>query len=124
MMSGNQKNGDVMSELLGERIHRLRLKADQSLQDVAAATVTTKAHIWQIEKGRAKNPSMALVRRLADHFKVSLSYLVDEDAHAPDGDDDLKRMFRQAQDLEAQDRAALDAMLQHFLAQKKARGQS
>lgn len=113
-----------MSEHLGERIHRLRLQADQSLQDVAAATETTKAHIWQIEKGRAKNPSMALVRRLADHFKVSLSYLVDEDADAPDGDDDLKRMFRQAQDLEAQDRDALDAMLQHFLAQKKAREQS
>ena len=110
-----------MSERLGERVHRLRIKAGQSLQDVAAATETTKAHIWQIEKGRAKNPSMALVRRVADHFKVSLSYLVDEDAEAPDIDDDLKRMFRQAHDLEDQDRAALDAMLQHFLTQKKAR---
>ena len=43
-----------MAERLGERIHRLRIERDQSLQDVAAATDTTKAHIWQIEKGRAK----------------------------------------------------------------------
>ena len=68
-----------MSERLGERVHRLRTEAGQSLQDVAAATDTTKAHIWQIEKGKALNPSMALVRRIADHFKVSLSYLVDEE---------------------------------------------
>lgn len=109
-----------MSERLGERVHRLRTDAGQSLQDVAAATETTKAHIWQIEKGRAQNPSMALVRRIADHFRVSLSYLVDEDANAPGEDDDLKRMFRQAKDLEPKDREALDAMLQHFLAQRKA----
>lgn len=113
-----------MAERLGERIHRLRIERDQSLQDVATATDTTKAHVWQIEKGRAKNPSMALVRRIADHFGVSLGYLVDEDANAPGADDDLKRMFRQAHDLEPGDRAALDAMLQHFLAQKKARDAS
>ena len=113
-----------MSERLGERVHRLRTEAGQSLQDVAAATYTTKAHIWQIEKGKAQNPSMALVRRIADHFGVSLGYLVDEDVDAPDGNDDLKRMFRQAQDLDEIDRKALDAMLQHFLAQKKGRGAS
>lgn len=110
-----------MSERLGERIHRLRIERGESLQDVAAATETTKAHVWQIEKGRAKNPSMELVRRFADHFGVSLSYLADEDANAPGADDDLKRMFRQAQNLDQKDREALDAMLQHFLAQKKAR---
>ncbi|MGJ8563103.1 MAG: hypothetical protein ACSHXY_06070 [Alphaproteobacteria bacterium] len=38
----------------------------ESLQDVPDAVEVSKAHIWKIEKERAKNPSMDLVTRLAD----------------------------------------------------------
>lgn len=106
---------------LGRRINELRLKAGESLQDVATAVGVSKAHIWELEKGRADNPSMGLVTRLADHFKVSLGYLVDEDMEAPDADDDLVRMFRQARELDPADRAILDQMLQAF---RERRGKS
>lgn len=109
-----------MSERLGERIHRLRLKTDQSLQQVADAVGAAKAHVWQIEKGRADNPSIQLVKRLADHFGVSVGYLVDEDADAPEVDDDIRRMFRQAHELDPTDRATLDNMMKHFLERKRA----
>jgi len=99
---------------LGRRINELRLKAGESLQDVATAVGVSKAHIWELEKGRTDNPSMALVTRLADHFQVSLGYLVSEDLDAPDADDDLVRMFRQAQELPVEDRETLDALLQSF----------
>jgi len=39
---------------------------------------------------------MALVTRLADHFGVSIRYLVGEDVDADDADEELARMFRQA----------------------------
>lgn len=106
---------------LGRRINELRLKAGESLQDVATAVGVSKAHIWELEKGRTDNPSMGLVTRLADHFKVSLGYLVDEDLEAPDADDDLVRMFRQARELDPADRAILDQMLQAF---RERRGKS
>lgn len=109
-----------MSERLGERLHRLRLEADQSLQQVADAVGAAKAHIWQIEKGRADNPSIGLVKRLADHFGVSIGYLVDEDADAPGVDDDVRRMFRQAHEIDPADRATLDNMMKHFLERKRA----
>ena len=99
---------------LGERIHRLRLKRQESLQDVAGAVGVSKAHIWELEKGRTDNPSMALVTRLADHFEVTLGSLVNEDIEAPDANPDLQRMFRQAHDLDPRDRATLDALLQSF----------
>ncbi|MCW5752139.1 MAG: XRE family transcriptional regulator [Alphaproteobacteria bacterium] len=70
--------------------------------------------MWELEKGRADNPSMALVTRLADHFGVSIRYLVDEDLDAPDAEDDLARMFRQARELEESDRRVLDDMIQAF----------
>ncbi|MEQ9488726.1 MAG: helix-turn-helix domain-containing protein [Alphaproteobacteria bacterium] len=99
---------------LGDRIHELRLGRGESLQQVADAVGVSKAHIWELEKGRTDNPSMGLVTRLADHFAVSIRYLVDEDVEAPDADEDLARMFRQARDLDAHDRRVLDDMLQSF----------
>ncbi|MGB5214957.1 MAG: helix-turn-helix transcriptional regulator, partial [Anderseniella sp.] len=53
---------------LGVRLADLRLNAGQSLQQVADAVDVSKAHIWELEKGRTDNPAMALVTRLADHF--------------------------------------------------------
>lgn len=100
--------------LLAERINRLRLDRGESLQDVASAVGVSKAHIWELEKGRTDNPSMALVTRLADHFGVTVSFLVSEDIEAPDADQELQRMFRQAQELDAHDRETLDALLQSF----------
>ena len=104
---------------IGLRIKQLRIDHDQSLQDVASAVGVSKAHIWELEKGRTDNPSMALVTRLANHFGVSIRYLVDEDIEAPDADEELARMFRQARDLDDHDRRVLDDMLQSFLKRRR-----
>jgi transcriptional regulator with XRE-family HTH domain len=100
---------------LGARITKLRLKAGQSLQDVADAVGVSKAHIWELEKGRAHNPSMGLVTRLADHFGVSVAFLVGEDRAARDADPKLAGMFRQASKLEPGELAVLEDMLQSLL---------
>lgn len=100
---------------LGRRITDLRLKNNQSLQDVATAVDVSKAHIWELEKGRTNNPSMALVTRLADHFGVSVTMLVGEDMEAKDADPQLQRMFRQATNLKPNERQMLDEMMQSLL---------
>lgn len=100
---------------LGRRITDLRLKNNQSLQDVATAVEVSKAHIWELEKGRTHNPSMALVTRLADHFGVSVTMLVGEDMEAKDSDPQLQRMFRQATNLKPNERQMLDEMMQSLL---------
>ncbi len=64
---------------LATRVAKLRRQKSQSLQEVADAVEVSKAHIWELEKGRADNPSMALVTELADHFGVTVAYLVGED---------------------------------------------
>jgi hypothetical protein len=45
---------------------------------------------------------MGLVVRLADHFGVSVAFLVGEDLDAPDEDVELQQMFRQARTLDAE----------------------
>lgn len=100
---------------LGARIAELRLGKKESLQQVGDAVGVSKAHIWELEKGRALNPSMALVERLADHFGVSVAFLVSEDVDAGDADPQLQRMFRQAQKLDDRERAILDDMMKSLL---------
>ena len=100
---------------IGLRIAKLRMQKKESLQQVADAVNVSKAHIWELEKGRTNNPAMALVTRLADHFDVSVTFLVGEDMDAEDADTDLQRMFRQAKELEPGERAILDDMMQSLL---------
>lgn len=105
---------------LADKIHALRLEKGQSLQEVADAVGVSKAHVWQIEKNRADNPSMGLVTKLADHFGVTVAWLVSEDFMADATDSSaLARMFRQAQDLDPQDITLLDDMLQSLLKRRK-----
>jgi transcriptional regulator with XRE-family HTH domain len=100
---------------LGAKMAKLRLQKKESLQQVGVAVGVSKAHIWELEKGRADNPSMALVQRLADHFKVTVTYLIGEDIDASDADPELQRMFRQAAALEPREREILDDMMQSLL---------
>lgn len=64
---------------LGSRLKALRIKNNESLQDVADAVKASKAHIWDIERGASKNPTMELLDKLATHFGVSISELVGEE---------------------------------------------
>lgn len=104
---------------LGQRISELRTKKGESFQKLADAVDVSKAHIWQLERGKTDNPSMDLVRRIADHYGVTLSYLVGEDINAPDADPQLARMFRQAQDLGESERRILDDMMKSLLKNMK-----
>ena len=100
---------------LGSRLARLRRKSGESLQTVADAVGVSKAHIWELEKARTKNPSIDLVTLLADHFKVTVAFLVGEDIESKDADKELQRMFRQAGKLGERERVIMDEMLQTLL---------
>jgi transcriptional regulator with XRE-family HTH domain len=107
---------------LGARLTRLRLEQRESLQQVADAVGVSKAHIWDLEKGRSDNPSMALVTRLADHFGLSLATLVGENPQADDSKGQIGRMFRQAGELAPDDLALLDEMMQTLLKRRRKTG--
>ena len=107
----------------GARIAELRRKRDESLQQVADKAGVTKTHIWELERGRTKNPSLSVIQGLADHFGVSIASLVDEDIDAADADQQLAKMFRLAKDLEDDDRRSIDDMIHIFIQRKKEREQ-
>src|SRR6266849_3680333 len=68
--------GKLMS--IGIKIKELRAKKGESLQKVADSVGVSKAHIWDMERGESANPSLELLKRIAEHFNVTVAYLADD----------------------------------------------
>jgi transcriptional regulator with XRE-family HTH domain len=96
---------------LGARLKGLRMQAKESLQQVADAIGSSKAHIWEIETGKSKNTGADSLKKLADHFHVSVGYLIGEDPEAADQKSEVVAMFRKLQNLSENDRDIIDAMM-------------
>jgi transcriptional regulator with XRE-family HTH domain len=92
---------------LAQRLKELRLKKGDSLQDVADAVGVSKAHVWELETGKSRNPSADLLIKLAKHFGVPVAQLMGEDPDAPAEDQELVAMFRDLKDLTPRDREIL-----------------
>ncbi len=69
---------------LASKLKDLRLRKGQSLQQVGDAVGVSKAHIWELERGSSTNPGLELLKKLAEHFRVTVEFLAD-DAKAAEG---------------------------------------
>jgi transcriptional regulator with XRE-family HTH domain len=96
---------------IGVRMKELRLKKGMSLQEVADKVAASKAHIWDLETNRSKNPTMELVIALAKCFGVSVADLVGEN---PAGENENQRvlgMYRELRELSDQDLDIIEQMI-------------
>lgn len=60
---------------LGSKLKELRLSKGKSLQEVANSVGVSKPHIWELERGTSKNPSLELVKNLAKYYSVTIDFL-------------------------------------------------
>lgn len=105
---------------LGARLKELRVRKGQSLQQVADAVGASKAHIWELEKGTSRNPSIELLNRIADHFSVSVASLVGEDPTAPGESPELVAMYRELKNLTDRDRETIKLFMKTLKERAKA----
>lgn len=68
---------------LGARIARLRKARNMSLQEVGDVAGLTKSHVWELEKGRSRNPTVNAVWGLAGALSVSPAALLGLDDQMP-----------------------------------------
>lgn len=99
---------------LGAKIKALRLKKNKSLQDVADDVGASKNHIWDLETGKSRNPSIDLLTKLAKCFGVSVADLIGEKPGAKDDDPQVVAMYRELKGLTAEDRTAIQALMDHL----------
>lgn len=101
------------------KLKQLRIKAGQSLQQVADAVHTSKTHIWDMEQGNSANPSRELLVKLAEHFRVSVSELVGENPNAGDEPSELVALYRDLKSLSPNDRKTIEAVMRSLKETKK-----
>ena len=100
------------------KLHDLRLANRLSLQDVASEIGITKAHVWNLEKGITANPSMDLVVKLAELFRVRVADLVGENPGAEDEPAEMVAMFRDLKQLEGRDRDTIRMLMEQMKKRK------
>ena len=81
------------------KLHDLRIARALSLQNVADKIGISKAHVFNLEKGIATNPSMELVVKLAELFRVRVADLVGDNPDAEDQPAEMVAMFRDLKSL-------------------------
>lgn len=96
------------------RLRDLRVANRLSLQQVADKVGISKAHVWNLEKGQADNPSMELVLKLADLFRVRIADLVGENPEAADEDPEVIAMFRDLKRLGDDDRELIKGLMEQL----------
>lgn len=61
---------------LGVRIKSIREERGMTLQQVSDASGLAKSHVWELEQGRASNPTINAVWSMASALTVSPSILL------------------------------------------------
>jgi transcriptional regulator with XRE-family HTH domain len=112
MMSSNSVNEGTMS--FARQLHDLRMRNRLSLQDVANAVGISKAHVWNLEKGLSEKPSIDLVVKLADLFRVRVADLVGENPAADTEAPEMVAMFRDLKQLGEADRQTIRVLMEEL----------
>lgn len=100
------------------KLHELRIAKRLSLQDVADAVGISKAHVWNLEKALTANPSMDLVIKLAELFRVRVADLVGENPSGDQEPAEMVAMFRDLKQLEERDRDTIRMLMEQMKKRK------
>lgn len=73
---------DFDAVAFGQRIRTLRKLRKMSLEDVGSVAGFTKSHVWELETGRSRNPTVRAVWSLARALGVTPAHML---GISPDG---------------------------------------
>ena len=104
---------------LATKLKELRAARRQSLQQVADGVQTSKTHIWDLEQGNSANPSRELIERLAAHFRISVSELLEEDPNASSEPSELVALYRDLKTLSKSDLKTIETIMRGLKEAKK-----
>lgn len=102
---------------MGAKLKDSRMRVGLSLQQVADAVGVSKAHVYELELNKVKNPSVETLKKLAKLYNKPLSYYLGER-------DDIKYkvMFRELEkdfaELDEKDREAVEIMVKALKSRK------
>jgi transcriptional regulator with XRE-family HTH domain len=99
---------------LADKIKEFRMKKRKSLQEVADAVGVSKAHVWDLETARSKNPSIELLKKLANFFGVGVADLIEENPATEEPGSRILGMYRELKDLSERDLDVIQQMVERL----------
>lgn len=104
----------VFDAPLGAKLRQLRVGHRWSLGELAEQVGSSKSHLSALETGRATEPSVSLLQRLAAFHGVSMEYLLTPSLKHPDSNEDQRFIAfyrQQPEPVRAQVRVTLQRLL-------------
>jgi transcriptional regulator with XRE-family HTH domain len=86
-----------MTNVLGEKIRRLRKEKGYTLDKLAELSGSSKSYVWELENKDPPRPSAEKVARIAQVLGVTSDYLFDNSSVPPDAavlDEAFYRQYR------------------------------
>src|SRR4051794_1117250 len=99
---------------LAARLKAARMRKRKALQQLADDVSASKAHIWGLETGRARNPTIELLAKLATALDTSITNLVGENPEGADEESEIVTMYRELKDLDKLDRETIRLMIERL----------
>ncbi len=93
VISSKQSYCGEMLESLGAHLKKSRTDAGLTLRAVETQTSISNAYLSQLETGKAENPSPAMLRKLAELYKVRYETLLTAAGYAPEAGPATRDLF-------------------------------
>ncbi len=103
-------------DTFAKRLRKFRMAKNLSLQQLADQVGASKAHVWDLEQGKTKNPSLLLLTALSRALAVSIKELVGEGEQTDDVE--LAPLFRDLRGLDPQDIELIKTMTEQLRARR------
>lgn len=104
---------------IGERLKVLRISKGESLQQLADAIGASKAHIWEVEANKSRNPSLDLLRKLAQHFNTTVAYIIAEEESGEKADQFFRRNQNKLESLDGEEERLIQMLLDRLSENKR-----
>ncbi len=103
-----------MSSKFSEKLRKLRVDNDLTLDQLGEAIGSSKAYVWQLENKKNAKPSADLLLKIAATFKVAPEYLLDDSRDQLIGQQLDDTFFRKFQSLSEEDRQTIERIISSF----------
>lgn len=99
---------------LAAQLKDLRRRNGKSLQELSDLIGVSKPHLWDLEMGKARNPTKEVLEKISSYFRVPVADLLGESENISDDVAEgqrLRVMFRELRELKSTDLELLETML-------------
>lgn len=103
-----------MSEKFGEKLRKMRLSRNVTLEQLAEAVGSSKAYVWQLENKKNAKPSAELLLKISDFFSQSPDFFLDDQRIEPSEQQLDDAFFRKFKKLSEGDKRTIERIISGF----------